>query len=104
MRARNLAFFERELQLAGVEPLRMPAELGSLELPNDLAHSLDTAEQFVALGDQRHRRGAQAQHVFGKRVGRRHRSPDSTIFRPAWRLSSAAPIHFVAVSESPAAV
>jgi len=56
VRARNVAFFERELQLVGVEPLRMPAELCSLELPDELAHPLDAAEQFVALGDQRQRR------------------------------------------------
>src|ERR1700736_2373862 len=41
VRARNVAFFERELQLVGVEPLRMPAELCSLELPDELAHPLD---------------------------------------------------------------
>jgi hypothetical protein len=37
LRAGDFAFFERELQLIGVEPLRMPAELCSLELPDDLA-------------------------------------------------------------------
>jgi hypothetical protein len=56
LRAGNLAFFERELQLVGVEPLQIPAELRSLELPDELAHPLDPAEQFVALGDQRQRR------------------------------------------------
>ena len=53
LRAGDFAFFEGELQLVGIEPLRMPAELCSLELPDDLAHPLDAAEQFVALGDQR---------------------------------------------------
>jgi hypothetical protein len=91
VRARNVAFFERELQLVGVEPLRMPAELCSLELPDELAHPLDAAEQFVALGDQRQRRRPQARHVPGKRVGRRHRSPGSTLFRLARRIPSAAP-------------
>ena len=79
----RFAFFERELQLVGIEPLRMPPELCALELANDLAHPLDAAEQFVALGDQRQRRRPQTRHVSGKRVGRRHRSPASTLFRLA---------------------
>src|ERR1700760_4878565 len=83
MRAAYVAFFERELQLVGVEPLRTTAELRSLELSDQLGHPLDPAEQFVALGDQRQRRRPQAQYVSGKRVGRRHRSPASTLFQPA---------------------
>jgi hypothetical protein len=48
---RNLAFFEGELQLVGGEPLGVPTELCSLELPDDVVHPLDAAEQLVALGD-----------------------------------------------------
>ena len=62
---------------------------GSLELPDELAHPLDAAEQFVALGDQRQCCRPQARHIFGKRVGRRYRSPGSTIFRLARRVPSA---------------
>ena len=81
MRARDLAFFERELQLVGVELFRVPTELYPLELPDDVVHPIDPAEQFVALGEQRQRRGPQTRHVLGKRIGCRHRDPDSTTFR-----------------------
>ena len=103
VRARNVAFFERELQLVGVEPLRMPAELCSLELPDELAHPLDAAEQFVALGDQRQRCRPQARHVPGKRVGHRHCSPGSTLFRLVRRIPSAALNSAAVLIASPAA-
>jgi hypothetical protein len=71
------------LQLVGVELFRVPAVLRSLELPDDVVHPLDPAEQFVAFGEQRQRRGLQTRHILGKGIGRRHREPDSTIFRRA---------------------
>jgi hypothetical protein len=37
--ARDLAFFKLQLQLVGVEPLRMSAELRALELSDDQVHS-----------------------------------------------------------------
>jgi hypothetical protein len=83
MGSHNFAFFERELQLVGIEPLGVPAELGPLQLPDDQLHPLDAAEQRVALGSQRLYRGSQARHVFGKRIRRRHHDPDSTIDRLA---------------------
>jgi len=69
--------------LVRVEPLGVPAELGSLQLPDNQLHPLDATEQRVALGDQRQRRGPQARHVFGKRIRRRHCDPDSTTVRLA---------------------
>ena len=81
VRARDLAFFECELQLVGVEPLRVPTKLRSLELPDDVVHPLDPEEQFVALGEQRQRCGSQARNILRKRIGRRHRDPDSTTIR-----------------------
>jgi hypothetical protein len=59
----------------------VPAELRPLELPDDVVHPLDPADQFVALGEQRQRHGPQARHILGKSIGRRHREVDSTIFR-----------------------
>jgi hypothetical protein len=83
MGTHHFAFFERELQLVGVEPLGVPAELGPLQLPDDQLHPLNATEQRVALGSQRLDRGPQARHVFEKRIRRRHRDPDSTIDRLA---------------------
>jgi len=51
LRSRNLAFFEGELQLVGVEPLGVPTEPCPLELPDNVVHPLDAMEQLVALGD-----------------------------------------------------
>jgi hypothetical protein len=53
----DFLFLQNELQLLVVEPLRMAAVLRALELPNDMVHPLDAAEQFVTFGDQRECRG-----------------------------------------------
>jgi hypothetical protein len=55
--------------------------LRPLELPDDVVHPVDPAEQFVALDEQRQCRGPQARHILGKSIGRRHREVDSTIFQ-----------------------
>jgi hypothetical protein len=61
----------------------MPAELRPLKYTDDVVHSLDPAEQFVTLGEQRQCRGPQARHIFGKRIGRHHRARDSNTIRLA---------------------
>src|ERR1700754_4049163 len=96
MGSHDFAFFERELQLVGVEPLGVPAELRPLQLPDDQLHPLDATEQPVAFGTQRLYHSPQAWHVFGKRLRRRHRDPDSSTVRLVRRLASAIPIQFVA--------
>src|SRR5579864_150261 len=72
LRVGDFAFFEAELQLVRVEPLGVPAELCPLELPDNVVHPLDAAQQFVTLGNQRQRRSPQLRQVFRKRVHRRH--------------------------------
>jgi len=54
-------------------------------------------KQLVSLGEQRQRGAPQARQIFGKRIGRRHGDPDSTIFRRTRRVPSAPPIQFVVI-------
>ena len=70
-----LDIFERQTQLIGIELLRAPAELRTLQLAEQMAQAIELGERLVTFGDRRITFGAHRLHQrmqrfdFGRELG-----------------------------------
>jgi hypothetical protein len=70
-----LDIFERQTQLIGIELLRAPAELRTLQLAEQMAQAIELGERLVTFGDRRIPFGAHRLHQrmqrfdFGRELG-----------------------------------
>jgi hypothetical protein len=67
--SRLLDVFERQVELIGIKLLRAPAELGALQLMQDVTEPIDLRQRLIALRSRRHKQRLKCSNVAGKLGG-----------------------------------